>query len=309
MVEVCPVCEGVQFEPWDRGQSLDLRRCQQCSLVFLETAQRPEDYFEQVEAEFFGDGYLRRRGLFSGRFFICKARRRMRMLRRFRSSGRLLEIGSGTGELLHVARQMGYGVVGLDYSESLVRYVSEKYGVPVYVGDSESVQFPHKFDAVIMSHVLEHTIDPVATLHSIHRLLEPGGLLYLAVPNLDCWESRFRGWTSYEPYHLWYFDGVNLSRLLERSGYRVVDIRTWEPYPSWLNTAVRTIVPRRHAQARALVHKDGSWRVRYLFLMTIGVLNAARLASGCLLTPLRLMQERLKKGEELVCVAASTADR
>lgn len=303
MVKTCPICAGKQFKPWNRVQSLDLWRCQQCSLVFLEAAQRPDDYFDQVETEFFSDGYLRRRGLFADRFLVHKARRRMQVIQRFKPSGSLLDIGCGTGELIHVARQMGYQAAGLDYSESLARYVSEKYGVEVYLGSPETVRLPYRVDIAVMSHMLEHTTDPIATLRHVRRLLNPGGLIYLAVPNLDCWESRFRGWASYEPYHLWYFNPDNLRHLLERVGYQVVSIHTWEPYAAWLNTVIRTMVPQQHAQVRAVVHRDHSQRSRYLFLGAMGFLNAARFVSGLLLTPIRLIQERVHKGEELIFIA------
>ena len=299
----CFICGSSNFEQWNRGQSLDLWRCQQCSLVFLHVAQRPEQYFDQVETEFFSDGYLRRRDLFAEPFFVHKARRRMQIIRRFKPSGSLLDIGCGSGELIQVAREMGYQAAGMDYSRSLARYAREKYGAEVYVGDIETVLLPDRFDIAVMSHVLEHTTDPQATLTSVRELLDPGGLLYVAVPNVDCWESRFRGWGSYEPYHFWYFNQDALSCLLEKVGYQVVNIHTWEPYSAWLNTVIRTLVPQQHTQVRATVHKDRSGRLRYPFLGMMGLLNAARFASGLLLTPLRLIQERMNKGEELICIA------
>ena len=299
----------MRFEPWNRGQSLDLWRCLQCSLVFLNIAQRPEHYFNQVETEFFSDGYLRRRDLFADYFFVHKARRRMEVIRRFRSSGTLLDIGCGSGELIYVAQQMGYEAAGVDYSESLVRYVREKYRAEVYLGDLETVPLLHRFDIAVMSHILEHTTDPEATLTRVRRLLNPRGLLYVAVPNVDCWESRFRGWASYEPYHLWYFNQDSLSRLLGKVGYQVVDIHTWEPYSAWLNTAVRSLVPRQHAAARTAVHHDYSGRLRYPFLIAMTVLNTARFVSGLILTPLRLIQEHANKGEELIAIAVNPDDR
>ena len=296
----------MRFEPWNRGQSLDLWRCLQCSLVFLNIAQRPEHYFNQVETEFFSDGYLRRRDLFADYFFVHKARRRMEDIRRFRSSGSLLDVGCGSGELISVAQQMGYEAAGMDYSESLVEYVRKKYRAEVYLGDPETALLPHRFDIVVMSHFLEHTIDPTATLTHVRRLLNPRGLLYVAVPNVDCWESRFRGWGSYEPYHLWYFNQNNLRHLLENVGYQVVDIHTWEPYSAWLNTAVRSLMLQQHAAARSAVHRDYSRRLHYPFLIAMAVFNTARFVSGLVLTPLRVIQERMNKGEELVSIAINT---
>lgn len=303
LLTTCPVCGSTTFEPWERGQPLDLQRCTGCALVRLNTGEQTEIYFNQVEDNFFGDGYLRRRGLFSEQFLLHKATHRIRVIQRFMSSGRLLEIGSGTGELLHVATQEGYDAVGLDYSETLVRYVREKYGVQANVGDVNTASVSNTFDIVVMSHVLEHTTDPQCTLHSIRQRLNPEGLLYVAVPNLDCWESRFHGWGAYEPYHLWYFAPANLRRLLESTGYRVVYLHTWDPLGAWFNTAMRSVLPHQHARAREMVHKNQSYWLRILFIIGMGGLNLVRFVTGLFLTPVRVIQERIHRGEELICIA------
>ena len=100
---VCPVCGGVYSEPFTRKLGLSLKRCTDCSLVYLDQPYDLSHYFNKVEAEFFSDGYLRRRNLFSERFLIHKAKLRMRVIQRFKSSGRLLDVGCGTGELIYVA--------------------------------------------------------------------------------------------------------------------------------------------------------------------------------------------------------------
>jgi SAM-dependent methyltransferase len=203
---------------------------------------------------------------------------------------------------------MGYEAAGLDYSDSLVRYVREKYSAEVYLGDPETALLPHRFDIAVMSHMLEHTADPIATLRHVRGLLNPGGLIYVAVPNVDCWDSHFRGWGSYEPYHLWYFNPDNLRYLLGKVGYQVVDIHTWEPYSAWLNTAVRSLMPWQHAAARRAVHRDYSGRLRYPFLIAMAIFNVARFVSGLAFTPLRLIQEHANKGEELIAIAINPDD-
>lgn len=300
---VCHVCGGIHSESFVMKSGLPLRRCTSCMLVYLDQPYDQTRYFDKVEMEFFSDGYLRRRDLFSERFLICKAKRRMRVIQRFKSSSRLLDIGCGTGELIYVANQLGYQAEGLEYSQSLAEYVRTKYLATVHCGDVGSIALPHKYDIVIMSHVLEHTVDPLATLQGISKILNSGGILYVAVPNLDCLESRFQGWGSYEPYHLWYFNPATLRRLLEKVGYQILNIHTWEPYSAWLNTVVRSLMPRQHAVARTTVHRDLSGHLRCLFLAAMGMLNAARFVSGFLLTPLRKFQEATCKGEELITMA------
>jgi 2-polyprenyl-3-methyl-5-hydroxy-6-metoxy-1,4-benzoquinol methylase len=303
MEQVCPVCGGVGSEPFAVKLDLPLRQCKNCSFVYLGQTRDLSGYFNKVEAEFFSDGYLRRRDLFSEQFLINKARRRMRVIQRFKNFGRLLDIGCGTGELIYVANKLGYQAEGLEYSQSLVEYVRAKYHATVHCGDVGMVNLPNKYDIITMSHVLEHVIDPLATLQDVSKLLNPGGILYLAVPNIDCYEARFRGWGSYEDYHLWYFSPNTLKHFLEKVGAQVIYIHTWEPYSAWLNTMIRGLMPRQHAAARMAIHKDRKGQLRYLFLGAMGLINVLRFISGFLLTPLRKMQEVTLKGEELIVVA------
>lgn len=301
---VCPVCDGKHSKHLPMKFGLPLKQCTACSLIYLNQSESLVDYFDETEKEFFSEGYLRRRrGPFSEQFLIHKAKRRIKVIKKYKTSGRLLDIGCGSGELIYIANLLGYEAEGIEYSKPLAEFVHKKYGASVYCGQLESVDLPHKYDIVVMSHVLEHTIDPLATLQNIQNVLNPGGILYVAVPNIDCWESRFRGWGSYEPYHLWYFNPNTLSRLLEKVEYYIVDIHTWEPYSAWLNTIIRSILHRQHAVARSAVHHDSGGRLRYLFLTLMGLLNTARFVSGLLLTPLRKFQEATYKGEELIAIA------
>jgi peptide/nickel transport system permease protein len=59
-----------------------------------------------------------------------------------------------------------------------------------------------------MLEVLEHMPNPKAMLMRVSALLNQGGILHIAVPNISGWEASLTGWTSYEPYHLYYF--INL---------------------------------------------------------------------------------------------------
>ena len=299
----CPVCDGASSEPFLIKLFLPLKRCTNCALVYLAQHDKLDSYFDKVEREFFSDGCLRRRDLFSNQFLINKAKRRMKVIQRFKSSGRLLDIGCGTGELIYVANQLGYQAEGLEYSQSLAEYVRAKYLTSVHCGDVRNLNLTHKYDIVIMSHVLEHTIDPLATLQDISKFINSDGILYVAVPNIDCWESRFAGWGSYEPYHLWYFNPANLSRLLEKTGYYVANIHTLEPYSAWLNTVVRTLMPQQHTAARMAVQHDSGGYLRYPFYVAMGMLNVLRFVTGLFLTPIRKFQEAINKGEELIVIS------
>jgi 2-polyprenyl-3-methyl-5-hydroxy-6-metoxy-1,4-benzoquinol methylase len=61
----------------------------------------------------------------------------------------------------------------------------------VVVGDVEKVELPWKptsFDALIMSEVLEHLVDPWAALRRLRPLLKPGAMVFASSPNASHYE-------------------------------------------------------------------------------------------------------------------------
>ena len=88
----------------------------------------------------------------------------------------------------------------------------------VYTQPLEECHFAEQyFDAVILWHVLEHLDHPQTTLALISRVLKPGGLLYLEVPNLTSLQSCTTGknWFHLDlEHHLYHFSPDGLHRLL-----------------------------------------------------------------------------------------------
>lgn len=98
-----------------------------------------------------------------------------------------LEIGCGTGMLTAVLVERGARVVAIDVSAELLEHACSK-GLPAdrvswVVGSFETESFDRRFDAVVGSSVLHHLDVPCALDH-IRDLMEPGGRLAFAEPNL-----------------------------------------------------------------------------------------------------------------------------
>jgi SAM-dependent methyltransferase len=107
--------------------------------------------------------------------------RRARYARLLHGSG--LEIGALTTPLqLPNADRVLYSDV---LSPEDVERLYPGARTPDIVSDSET--FPSvadaTFDFVVANHVLEHVSSPITALREWHRMLKPGGLLYLAIPD------------------------------------------------------------------------------------------------------------------------------
>jgi SAM-dependent methyltransferase len=141
---------------------------------------------------------------------------------------RLLEIGSGLGNLLIEAVSRGYDVTGVEYSESSVRAANDRLAAErVIQGSVASVDLPDAtFDVAILADVIEHTRDPLSDLTHVWRLLKPSGLLFMAVPSLESWSARLmkERWVEFKLEHLFFFDSRTVQSLLFRAGFEAVTV-------------------------------------------------------------------------------------
>ena len=141
-----------------------------------------------------------------------------------RRAGRVLDIGCGRGHLLARFRRRGWEVFGTELTETAAAFARDVHHLPVQVGTMDEVRFPAgHFDAVVLWHVLEHVPVPVRTLAAAARVLRPGGILMVAVPNAASPEARScRGkWFHLDvPRHQAHFTWSTLRQALAQAGLR-----------------------------------------------------------------------------------------
>jgi SAM-dependent methyltransferase len=166
--------------------------------------------------------------------------------------GRLLDYGCGAGGFARKMQQRGWDVVGMDFSAHAARRVNAAYGIPVHVGTlPHPAVAPESFDVINMGAVLEHVHRPHELVEAATRALRPGGLLVVAVPNIDSWTvRRFGAWNQIIdlPRHLLHFNPATLRRLLQAHGLEVEELRMLKRV-GWLRRTFKMNVRRPDATA------------------------------------------------------------
>jgi SAM-dependent methyltransferase len=139
---------------------------------------------------------------------------------------RVLDAGCATGSLLGFLSARGFGnLVGLDPSPIASAAARRLHAVDAIAGSFITPPADiGKFGLVVLSHVLEHLGDVTAAVRSMSDLLEPGGLVYLEVPNavryVDHLVAPFH---DFNTEHINHFSAATLRRLMASHGFSEVD--------------------------------------------------------------------------------------
>ena len=249
----CPICESS-----DALKRLDVLsdghgvvRCGRCGMLFLNPhydADSLDRFYAPKEIS-----VERVWGLpFDARSFDVAAydrsgtardmRRRLALVQKHVPRGRLLDVGCSIGLLLFEAQRAGYEAVGLDLSAKLAAYAREVVKVDARVGSLETLSATlGRFDAIVLWDVLEHLPFPGFTLSLINTHLEPGGCLFVHIPNANGLGNAWKTWVSERglrapekrwshfgiPFHLMWFTPATARRLVEKLGYEWVEHGAW----------------------------------------------------------------------------------
>jgi predicted SAM-dependent methyltransferase len=121
-------------------------------------------------------------------------------------------------------RRLGWNVEGVEPDPVAVASARDA-GLSVLEGTLSTIEYPaNHFDAITMSHVIEHLHDPLAALRECYRILRPGGVLWVATPNLGSYGHKLfgRDWRGLEPpRHLGIFTRESLKAGLKETGFEV----------------------------------------------------------------------------------------
>jgi 2-polyprenyl-3-methyl-5-hydroxy-6-metoxy-1,4-benzoquinol methylase len=143
--------------------------------------------------------------------------------------GRLLDVGCGSGDGLRLMSELGWTAEGVEVDPQAIAVARSK-GLTIHAGTLVAQNFPDmSFDAITMSHVIEHLHDPVAIIAECRRILKPGGTLVMITPNARslCHAQFGANWVALDPpRHLHIFTPQALQEATRRAGFSHIDVTT-----------------------------------------------------------------------------------
>jgi len=146
----------------------------------------------------------------------------------FRGSGKILDIGAGSGSFLASMKALGWDPYGVDISSEAVER-ARSLGLTMFHGEVGDVPFPEAFfDVITLRAVLEHVHHPVNSLREVYRILKAQGVVYIVVPNIASLNFRIFGrfWYALEaPRHLYAYSPRVMRRLAKKAGFKILSER------------------------------------------------------------------------------------
>ena len=169
---------------------------------------------------------------------------------------RVLDCGCGLGWMTHVTRELhDCRLAATDYDGARLRTTRREVAADVSVEASDVLRLPYPddaFDKVILSEVLEHIVEDSAALREVRRVVKPGGIVAITVPNHDypfLWDPV--NWTrerlGLAPIREGFFGGLWTNHVRLYSREAIIDlIRGCDLVPETVRQHVHSCFPFAH---------------------------------------------------------------
>ncbi len=209
---------------------LEVRRCIGCQLLYRYPKAPQTDAFYQEAYEEFERGLVTTLPTVEDLAVNLlgtpwDSSRRLSQISQLGAHGRLLDFGCSWGYLVAQARRHGLDAFGFEISLPRARFGREHLGVEILDQQADLDRLPaESVDMVYASHVLEHLAHLSGVFDGFARLLRPGGLLLILVPNCAGANARRLG-VGWGPFtneaHPISFEPVFFERNLTAHGFTV----------------------------------------------------------------------------------------
>lgn len=201
-----------------------VRECVGCGLLFNSPRLSDPEIFELYDGNYYvfqereRDAVARVAGLLQRTVGVAMPHVRDKQV---------LEVGCAKGFLLAMLRDQGWQVEGVELSAAAASHARDRFGLSVFEGTLESyVARPghQAHPVVVTTDVIEHVLDLDAFVRGLSLAVAPGGVLVVGTPNADSDHRHAHGsrWLGFNPFHIYLLSQANLSSLLARHGFDVL---------------------------------------------------------------------------------------
>jgi len=240
-IEKCPICQSKQFrtqlsctDSTVSHETFPISKCEKCGFLFTNNIPKKENLGRYYQSEEYISHSNSSKGLFNKLYKLVRSitlKKKVRLLGK--ETGTVLELGSGTGELLAACQIKGWACLGVEPEEKARKQAKKNHKIELFETSEKIKLAENSIDRIMLWHVLEHIPNLQETLGSIKYWLKKEGEILIAVPNHKSWDAKYyqESWAAYDvPRHLYHFDKNSISTLLSQHNLEIAKIK-----PMWFD--------------------------------------------------------------------------
>lgn len=233
-IDKCPLCGGVHLhefltckDHYATGEIFSILQCKDCA--FRMTQDFPVEteigrYYETPDYISHSDTHkgLMNQVYHQVRSYMLQKKAKLVEKASGKKTGRILDIGTGTGYFSHTMAQKGWQVDAVEKSPQAREFAKKNFGLNVK-DDSQVGNFGEQvFDVITLWHVMEHVEKQNEEWGILNKQLKKDGTLLIAVPNSASADAeRYSAfWAAYDvPRHLWHFTPETMEKMACKHGF------------------------------------------------------------------------------------------
>ena len=233
-INACPVCGCTHLKRvmtctdfYASGEQFELYSCEDCGFTFTQGVPVEAEIGKYYETPDYISHTDTRKGAMNNIYHYVRSYmlgRKARLVAReaHRKTGRLLDIGTGTGYFADTMVRRGWKVEAIEKSPQAREFAKAHFNLDVKPESALKEFAPDSFDVITLWHVMEHLEHLSEVWERLRELLTEKGVLIVAVPNCSSYDAKRYGeyWAAYDvPRHLWHFTPGTIQQLASRHGF------------------------------------------------------------------------------------------
>lgn len=237
-LDFCPVCHHSEFGAFISCEDFtvsheyfEIVQCKSCSFLFTNPRPEASDLGRYYESEEYVSHSNTSKGIVNTLYqFVRKYTlvKKLQLINKQHRKGKLLDIGSGTGEFLSFCKKGGWSVTGIEPNEKARSFATQQYGLAV-LPEEQLQNLPNgEFSIITLWHVLEHVPHLNERIIQIKEKLNDTGKVIVAVPNPSSYDANHykQYWAAYDvPRHLYHFTPDTIEQLFKKHGFTLEQVK------------------------------------------------------------------------------------
>ncbi|MCW3084991.1 MAG: methyltransferase [Bacteroidetes bacterium] len=252
----CPICNLTHFNPFlvcidntVSRETFQIIQCNSCGFKFTNPRPEEKELGKYYKSEEYVSHSNTKKGFINSTYQSVRKYtllKKLQLISKFYKTGKILDIGCGTGEFLNTCKNAKWQTLGIEPDDDAREMAIQNYGLDVK-GEEELKNLPDaSFDIITMWHVLEHVPKLNERIDELKRLIKSKGVIIIAVPNCNSLDAKVykENWAAYDvPRHLYHFTPNDMETLFknhEMKVFRIMPMIFDSFYVSMLSEKIKT---------------------------------------------------------------------